>query len=232
KTRKRHACESINYPISHSSDKMPLAKKEASSESNSHNVNTKPKQEKTSPVKKTQKTLFSFLGLPTPSTSRLDENEIEKDEIQEQETPAPETPATDKSNVALASSTDMDGSSSGKESEVLTLGRRILRGRVKRKICISSDEESEDIVSSPQKSLVQNTIQETSSRRKKTKKNDNDEYNDSNCDEDSDDAAVSDVVEESDYEDKKSRSKNISKKTANKAPGNLSTIQNKLKACF
>ncbi|CAG8819694.1 3517_t:CDS:1, partial [Racocetra fulgida] len=69
---------------------------------------------KTSPVKKTQKTLFSFLGLPTPSTSRL---EIEEDEI----------PAIDKSNVALASSTDMDGSSSGKESEELTLGRRTLR---------------------------------------------------------------------------------------------------------
>ncbi|CAG8706945.1 12687_t:CDS:2, partial [Racocetra fulgida] len=103
------------------------------------------------------------------------------------------------------------------------------------------------------------TIQETSTRRKKTKKNDNDEYNDSNCDEDSDDAgtiflkkiksrdtiqmcvsfdhffqpvAVSDVVEESDYEDKKSRSKNISKKTANKALGNLNSIQNKLKAYF
>ncbi|CAG8540503.1 7230_t:CDS:10, partial [Cetraspora pellucida] len=198
---------------------------------NQHNANTEPKQEKTSPVKRTQKTLFSFLGLPTPSTSRLDENDIEKDEIQEQEPPTPETPATDKSNVALASSTDIDGSSSGKESEEPTLGKRILRGRVKRKICVSSDEESEDIVSSPQKPSVQKTIQETSSRRKKTKKTDDDEYNGSNCDEDSDDAAVSDVVEESDYEDKKSRSKNNSKKTTNKASGDLNSIQNRLKAC-
>ncbi|CAG8589017.1 12391_t:CDS:10, partial [Gigaspora rosea] len=186
--------------------------------------------EKTSPVKKTQKTLFSFLGLPTPSTSRLDEDDIEKCETQtrEQEPSSPDTPATpttDKLNASLTSSTDIDGSSSEKESEEPTVGRRTLRGRVKRKIIISSDEESEDVVSSPLQ-------KEAPSRRKKTKKNGDDEYNGDTCNEDSDDAAISDVVEESDYDDKKSRSKNTKKTVnkTNKTSGNLNSAQNKLKA--
>ncbi|CAG8667414.1 39035_t:CDS:10, partial [Gigaspora margarita] len=199
---------------------MPLAKKEVSLGSNSCDADTNPKQEKTSPVKKTQKTLFSFLSLPTPSTSRLDEDDIEKCETQTQEqepsTPeTPATPATDKLNASLTSSTDIDGSSSEKESEEPT-------GRIKRKIIVSSDEESEDVISSPLQ-------KEAPSRRKKTKKNDGDEYNGDTCNEDSDDAAISDVVEESDYDDKKSRSKNT-KKTVNKTSGNLNAAQNKLKA--